>query len=259
MHGTLYETECKETESDNPNSPFFADWEQRPKHGKSRPSKHIPRFLTHGTIVEHMSGKCLTAKEVLSVHGWGTLRDDCYASDIVDIIAESCASNRTSMKNTVRTFVGNSMHIPSVLAVMLYGFSHVQRMATVDERARYLSLRSASIFMEIGAASSGSGLQSSSQTEFTPKAKAKATAKSKVKGRGRGQKRKAFDDCNDDDDDDDDQAASLMFRRAKSNIFYWGLRFASAIWECSLQCACSAVRQCVLPFCGPSSFDLSAE
>ena len=59
------------------------------------------------------------------MHGSGTLGNDRYPSDIMQVIA-SLSTSPSSVSRTVRAFVGNAMHIPSALAVLLYGFTHIQ-------------------------------------------------------------------------------------------------------------------------------------
>ena len=218
MHATLYEE--KRNASSDPNDPFFADWEQHPQVGKAAHGRHIPCLLTHGTLVEHTSGQSLTCRELLAVQGWGTLRDDAYTSDIMELIVKSCGKKGGSIKNAVKTFVGNSMHIPSVLAVLLYAFSHVQRRSQLEATSKFLSLRSASFCKEMGAGSSGSGSSGiqiqSAQAETPPKSKAKCKAKGQPQNRG--QKRQVEADPGDPGDHDGDDSR-VLFRRLHSSIF----------------------------------------
>ena len=123
-HGLMYEKLCSQRPPEEQAKPYFSDWEQHPEMGCCQPGSSVPCFLTHGFPVEHTSARMLTMRERYAVHGWGTLPDQesrPFASDILEIIAGSgCASQAA-------TFVGNSMHIPTIMAVILYGFCHVSK------------------------------------------------------------------------------------------------------------------------------------
>ena len=67
----MYEKQFKE--KTNVAAPYFADWEQNPSVGKSKPGGYVPCFLTHGFLVEHLSARMLTLREGFAVHGWNTL------------------------------------------------------------------------------------------------------------------------------------------------------------------------------------------
>ena len=73
----------------------------------------------------------MTMKERYAVHGWNTFlpEDSPFHSDIMDIIVAS------GCENSARLLVGNSMHIPSVMAVLLYAFSHSSSRSAADAAA----------------------------------------------------------------------------------------------------------------------------
>ncbi|CAE7693188.1 unnamed protein product [Symbiodinium sp. CCMP2592] len=190
--------------------PFFCDWEQNPAAGKCTPSPFVPCLLTHGNLVEHTSARALTDAELLNVHGWGTLRNDRYSSDIMQVVA-SLSSSSATISRTMKTFVGNSMHIPSALAVLLYGFTNMLRLSDVNSRAWLITRRSASWSNEIGAASPGRRA-AAALCDASAESSMSASPKRKSKGKGRGKKRQAEDMA-------DDAADDVAFRRAASTIF----------------------------------------
>ena len=110
-------------------APYFADWEQNLHVGKSRPGSLIPCFLTHGFIVEHASARVMTMKERYAVHGWNTLlpRSSPFYSDVLDVMQRAgCGPSQAKL------FIGNSMHIPSIMAVSLYALCNVSRRSWAD-------------------------------------------------------------------------------------------------------------------------------
>ena len=217
MHGKLYQTQYEQVvkdQADHSAAPFFADWEQNPSKGKSHPSALVPCFLTHGTLVEHRSGKCLTLKELYSVHGWGTLRDDCYRSNVLDLISQVFSSGKISPKTAAKTFIGNSMHVPSVLAVLLYGLSHCVRKSSVETTAWIGSRRSSSFNFEIGGGSGSASANDTAVNESSEGSGLKGSPKGRGRGRGRANKRQADAAAEDDEAD-----GALGFKRGKSCLF----------------------------------------
>ena len=180
--------------------PFFCDWEQNAAAGKCTPSPFVPCLLTHGNLVEHTSARALTDSELYNVHGWGTLRNDGYSSDIMQVIA-SLSSSSQSVSRNAKTFVGNSMHVPSALAVLLYGFTHMLRLSDVNSKAWLITRRSASWSNEMAA--------SPGRRPAVHDAGSSAKSKGKGKGKGRGQKRQL----------EEAAAEDVSFRRASSTIF----------------------------------------
>lgn len=177
--------------------PFFCDWEQNPASGKCTPSPFVPCLLTHGNLVEHTSARALTDAELFTVHGWGTLRNDRYRSDIMQVISSSAP-------RSAKQFLGNSMHIPSALAVLLYGFTHMLRLSDVNSRAWLITRRSASWSNEIGSTAAAALAESS--------AAGQSKGKGLSKGRGgRGRKRQAGEA--------EMAETDVAFRRAASTFF----------------------------------------
>ncbi|CAE7254087.1 unnamed protein product [Symbiodinium sp. CCMP2592] len=197
--GMAYEQLRQKRPCEEMDLPFFCDWEQNPGTGKCTPSHFVPCLLTHGNLVEHTSARALTDRELLNVHGWGTLRHDRYSSDI--------SSSPSSVSRNVKAFVGNSMHIPSALAVLLYGFTHMLRRSDVNSKAWLITRRSASWSAEIGSASPSRPSQGRHAAVHET---VSASAKRQSKGKGRGKKRQAEEDV---------ASADVAFRRAANTIF----------------------------------------
>ncbi|CAE7244197.1 unnamed protein product [Symbiodinium sp. CCMP2456] len=154
QHGLLYEVEfAKQAQPADPSKqvPFFSDWEQHPVKGSSVAGPTVPCLLTHGTLVEHSSGKLMTLNEIFAVQGWGTLPTSGYPSDILETIKSA-----KCQPHHARTFIGNSMHIPTAMAVLLYAFSHMQSTRSLNDRAFKLMRRASSWNLEHGAGSSPS-------------------------------------------------------------------------------------------------------
>ena len=163
----------------------------------------MPCLLTHGNLVEHTSARALTDSELYNVHGWGTLgtlRNDGYSSDIMQVIA-SLSSSSQSVSRNAKTFVGNSMHVPSALAVLLYGFTHMLRLSDMNSKAWLITRRSASWSNEMAA--------SPGRRPAVHDAGSSAKSKGKGKSKGRGQKRQL----------EEAAAEDVSFRRASSTIF----------------------------------------
>ena len=188
-HGMLYEVEFAKQAQDAQHVPFFSDWEQRPVKGSSVPGRTVPCLLTHGTLVEHRSGRLMTLNEIFAVQGWGTLPTSGYPSDILETIkAAKCQPHHA------RTFIGNSMHIPTAMAVLLYAFSHMVSTCSLNDRAFKLMRRGSSWNFEHGAGSSPSVL---------PIVGAELRESLESESDGRGRKRKV---------------SESIFRKQKSNF-----------------------------------------
>ena len=118
-------------EKNDASVPFFADWEQNPMVGKSKPGGQVPCFLTHGFLVEHMSGRMLTLKERYAVHGWNTLLSETspfYSGILGRIQAAGCETQ-------AKVFIGNSMHIPSIMAVIMCTLGHTTPRSLLNSAA----------------------------------------------------------------------------------------------------------------------------
>ena len=201
-HGEGYEAMWEKRPNWERHMAFFCDWEQHPEKGKVRPASHVPCMLTHGNMVEHTSGRCLTNRELFAVHGWGTGPCEArFSSDVLNVIAASSAKK----KDPAKLFLGNSMHIPTVLAVYLYAFTHAFRKDDADERAWFVARRSATWSQEVCA--------NTAEEDVPP---ASSSAKGQKKGRGRGLKRPAAALAAHDSEDEEGAAG---FRRATSSIF----------------------------------------
>ena len=196
MNAELYEQGRLATGDDT----LFCDWEQHPKHGKSRPSNFVPCFLKHGTLVEHKSGRCLTLREKFAVHGWGTCRDDDFKSNVLDVMQK--AGLATAGSKAGSTFIGNSMHIPSVMAVLLYAITHSEPRREAQMAAWRIASRSSSFSFEIGNETRASCHDKPEEASGSVQSQAGTGST----GRGRGLKRPAVPEV------------SASFRRAKSAI-----------------------------------------
>ena len=123
-HGAEYDRQYLSTASDLQKQPYFSDWEQTPSIGKSRAGPKVPCLLTHGMLFEHRDARIMTINEVFAVQGWGTLPSDVGSfreSDVLKVI------QRAGCMAHAKKFIGNSMHIPTITAVLLYVFCHVVR------------------------------------------------------------------------------------------------------------------------------------
>ena len=199
-HGEGYEQLWANRADEERNLPYFCDWEQRPQKGKVRPSFYVPTMLTHGAMVEHTFGRSLTNKELFAVHGWET--GPCE----LDVVAASTAKKKIPAK----LFLGNSMRIPTVLAVYLYAIVHACR-KHVEERAWMLARRSSTWSQEI------CGSLEAVEEHMPERSSSSALGLRGGRGRGRGMKRPAAATV--EDGEDKDEAVADGFRRAKSTIF----------------------------------------
>ena len=76
-------------------------------------------------------------QELYAVHGWGTLNTDpAYSSTILETIASVQEIGRAKF------LLGNSMHIPSVMAFMLYVLANTMADSDADNRAWALAKKS---------------------------------------------------------------------------------------------------------------------
>ena len=198
-HGLEYDKMFLGRPANMQSKPFFCDWEQHPTSGKARPSSLMPTMLTHGSWMEHASARCMTTRELYSVHGWLTRPGNTrFSSNIMSTLA-ACKVSAAQEKQ----FLGNSMHIPSVYAVLLYGLSHMWRLSDVSEHAWRLTRKASSWMQEMGS-SAGNVEQGSASSASTQPAVLKGKGK-----RGRGRKRAASPG----------PEPSPAFRRQKSSIF----------------------------------------
>jgi hypothetical protein len=120
-----YRAEVESTE-DFEGTDWFADLEQWPKTGTSRPGRCIPCQLTHGTIYSFNHKRSLIPFELLQAHGFNLLdgargRFQCHLKSLFE-----GASYRS-----LQVLSGNGWHLPSMASWMFYVLSNAVKLNRV--------------------------------------------------------------------------------------------------------------------------------